>query len=242
MSTVVRLLLYIVLILSCLYFGNRFVQDYGEVQEARERAREEAARELTGEEDPGSGEADGEEAGEEEASDPPRLGFSGGGFLLSLALLGILAARDFSHFMGTLSHSLMTSGEGAAPGEDIYEEAETEWGKGNYLEAIGILREYLKKNPRQQHAALRIAEIYEKDLGNPLAAALEYEEILTRKLPRERWGWAAIHLANLYSGPLDKPEEAMKLLRRLAGEYGDTQAAAKARERLDRVEGSPEEA
>ena len=34
----------------------------------------------------------------------------------------------------------------------------------------------------------------------------------------------------------------MKLLRRLAGEYGDTQAAAKARERLDRVEGSPEEA
>ena len=56
------------------------------------------------------------------------------------------------------------------------------------------MREYLLKNPREQHVSLRIAEIYEKDLANPLAAALEYEEVLKQKLPAERWGWAAIHL------------------------------------------------
>src|SRR2546429_1455339 len=45
---------------------------------------------------------------------------------------------------------------------------------GNFLEAIQLMRDYLKQNPREQHVALRIAEIYEKDLQNFLAAALEY--------------------------------------------------------------------
>ena len=60
------------------------------------------------------------------------------------------------------------------------------------------MRDYYNKNPREVHVALRIAEIYEKDLNNHLAAALEYEEVLKKKLPAERWGWAAIHLVNLY--------------------------------------------
>ena len=94
------------------------------------------------------------------------------------------------------------------------------------------MREYLKKHPREQFVALRIAEIYEKDLGNPLAAALEYEEILRKKLPPDRWGWAAVHLANLYSGKLDKIEQATALLHRIVDEYGQTPAAKKARERL----------
>jgi hypothetical protein len=80
--------------------------------------------------------------------------------------------------------------------------------------------------------ALRIAEIYEKDLGNYLAAALEYEEIIKKKLSPERWGWAAIHLANLYSGKLKKSQEAVDLLQRIVAEYGQTGAAKKARERL----------
>jgi len=80
--------------------------------------------------------------------------------------------------------------------------------------------------------ALRIDEIYEKDLGNYLAAALEYEEILKKKLSAERWGWAAIHLANLYSGKLKKSQQAVDLLQRIVAEYGQTAAAKKARERL----------
>jgi hypothetical protein len=94
------------------------------------------------------------------------------------------------------------------------------------------MRDYLKRHPREQYVALRIAEIYETDLHNYLAAALEYEDVLKKRLPAERWGWAAVHLANLYSGKLNKTEQATVLLRRIADEYGQTAAAKKARERL----------
>jgi len=88
-----------------------------------------------------------------------------------------------------------------------------------------------------QHAAIRIAEIYEKDLKNPLAAALEYEEILNQKLTPDRWGWSAIHLANIYSGPLNKPEKAIELLRTLVERYPETAAGEKASQRLAMIDG-----
>jgi tetratricopeptide (TPR) repeat protein len=93
------------------------------------------------------------------------------------------------------------------------------------------MRGFLKQNPREIYAALRIAEIYEKDLRNYLAAALEYEEVLKNKLQPERWGWAAIHLCNLYS-KLGQQPKAAALLRRIVEEYPRTAAAKKARARL----------
>ena len=111
---------------------------------------------------------------------------------------------------------------------------EQEWANGNHLEAVNLMREYLKKNPREQHVALRIAEIYEKDLGNPLAAALEYEEVLKTNLPAERWGWAAIHLCNLYS-KLNQHDKSVALLRRIDSEFHETAAAEKARKRLEEL-------
>jgi TolA-binding protein len=170
----------------------------------------------------------------------PRLGFYGGGFCLSLLFLGLLAAADITQYLGKGAIDTLFNDDGVGVTDDEYEVAEAEWQNGDYLEAIRLMRDYLAKNPKQIHAALRIAEIYEKDLNNPLAAALEYEEILEAKLPRERWGWAAIHLANIYSGPLEKPDQAIALLRRLDDEYGDTQAAEKARRRLSMIDGNGE--
>jgi tetratricopeptide (TPR) repeat protein len=118
-----------------------------------------------------------------------------------------------------------------------YEEAEAEWANGNPLEAIRMMREYLDKNPSEQYAAIRIAEIYEKDLNNYVAASLELEEVLGKRLSREKWGWTAIHLANLYSGKMNQPEKAMAWLERIIRDYPDTGAAKKARLRL----GIPEE-
>ena len=171
----------------------------------------------------------------------PRLGFYGGGFCLSLIFLGLLAASDLTQYLGKGAINTLFNDDGVGVTDDEYEAAEAEWQKGDHLEAIRLMRDYLAKNPNQVHASLRIAEIYEKDLNNPLAAALEYEEILEKKLPRERWGWAAIHLANIYSGPLEKPDQAIALLRRLDDEYGDTQAAEKARKRLGMIDGTAEE-
>ena len=163
------------------------------------------------------------------------LGFWGAGLVLSMVALGALVAHEaVSHFGQRVVQTFFDDVEEAPKGPD-YEAAEQEWAKGNHLEAIRLLREYLEKNPRAQHVALRIAEIYEKDLTNPLAAALEYEEILKQKLPPERWGWAAIHLCNLYTGKLDRPQKGIDLLRRIVAEHGETAAAEKARTRLDQL-------
>ena len=134
----------------------------------------------------------------------------GSGLVLSLLGLGLLAARDVSEFIGTRAVRTLYDDTGEIVTTPDYEKAEEEWGQGNFLEAIRILRDHLKEHPRAQHVALRIAEIYEKDLHNYLAAALEYEEVLKHRLPPERWGWAAIHLVNLYNGRLG-PDESLRV-------------------------------
>lgn len=167
-----------------------------------------------------------------------RIGLWLGVFVLTLALLGLLIANDVSHFMGNRALSTLYNDEGKGQERDAeYDAAEQVWANGNHLEAVGLMRDYLKKNPREQHVAIRIAEIYEKDLGNFLAAALEYEEVLRHKLPPDRWGWSAIHLCNLYF-KLNQEEKGYALLRRLAKEHPETAAAEKARKRLQQVDSS----
>ena len=166
-----------------------------------------------------------------------RIGLWTALFFISVIALGFLIASDVSHFMGTRALKTIYNDEGEGVKNPEYEQAEEVWAKGNHLEAIGLMRDYLKKNPREQHVAIRIAEIYEKDLRNYLAAALEYEEVLKHKLPPDRWGWAAIHLCNLYF-KLNQEQKGYELLRRLVKEYPQTPAAEKARKRLEQVDGA----
>jgi predicted Zn-dependent protease len=165
------------------------------------------------------------------------MGLWTGVFLFSVVSLGILAAYDISQIFGNRALKTLYNDEGEGISDPDYELAEKEWSNGNYLEAIRMMREYLNRNPREQYVALRIAEIYEKDLNNPLAAALEYEEVLTKKLAPERWGWAAIHLCNLYF-KLNQEQKAFALLRRIVAEHPNIQAAEKARKRLEQVDGA----
>ena len=164
------------------------------------------------------------------------LGLWGAGLGVSMVLLGLMAAHDVSQYFGAKALKVLYNDEREGMGQPDYEKAEQEWAKGNFLEAIQLMRDCLKANPREQHVALRIAEIYEKDLQNYLAAALEYEEVLNQKLPPERWGWAAIHLCNLYTSKLNQPDKGVALLRRIDAEYGQTAAAEKARKRLSQLE------
>ena len=164
------------------------------------------------------------------------LGAWGAGMVLSLIGLGLLVAHDVSGLVGTRALKTLYNEEGEGIASPDYEKAEEEWAKGNLLEAIQLMRDYLKQNPREQHVALRIAEIYEKDLENYLAAALEYEEVLKQKLPPERWGWAAVHLCNLYTSKLNQPAKGVALLQRIVAEHGETAAADKARKRLAQLE------
>ena len=152
--------------------------------------------------------------------------------MLTLFALGGLAAFDFSRYLGDRAERSVMASDFVIRKDPDYEAAEEEWTKGNHLDAINLMRGYLQRNPNEQHAAIRIAEIYEKDLNNYLAAALELEEVLTKRLPREKWGWTAIHLANIYSGKLKQTAKALGVLDRIVKEYPDTGAAKKARQRL----------
>jgi|APGre2960657468_1045069.scaffolds.fasta_scaffold00414_9 tetratricopeptide (TPR) repeat protein len=150
--------------------------------------------------------------------------------------LAMLLAHDVSRITANRVEDFLFNDDGAPMVRPEYDEAEEVWTDGRHLEAIQLMRDYLKKNPSEIYVALRIAEIYEKDLLNPLAAALEYEEVLKKKLPPDRWAWSAIHLANLYSGRLNKIDQAVALLRRIVAEQARTPAAEKARLRLAQLD------
>lgn len=164
-----------------------------------------------------------------------RMVTRGLGLLLFAVGLAALVAYDVSQFIARKAEETLFADDGT-PADPEYEQAEELWKDGKYLDALNAMRSYLQKHPREQFVALRIAEIYEENLNNPLAAALEYEEVLKKKLPPERWGWSAIHLANLYSGKLNQSEKSIALLRRIDAEYGQTPAAKKARERLSQID------
>ncbi|MGP8198852.1 MAG: tetratricopeptide repeat protein [Limisphaerales bacterium] len=179
------------------------------------------------------------------ATSPPEHGRQGAmiGYLAALigtlVGLGIMIAHDVTQFLGNYAVDALLDVGGEGERDPDYEKAEQAWAKGKHMDAINLLREFLEKKPRAQYAALRIAEIYEKDLNNPVAASLEYEEILKQKLPDERWGWAAVHLCNLYS-KLNQQDKARDLLKRIADEYPNTAAAKKARSHLGLPEAESE--
>ena len=162
-----------------------------------------------------------------------RVFFLGSGCVIMGTFLGILCACDFKQFAGDekfdLSLAPVAAEDPATAAETLEEVEKTR--KNDPLDAIRVLREYLNQVPGESQVMTRIAEIYEKDLHNPLAAALEYEELLKLKLDPDRWGRTAIHLTNLYIR-LHQPDKAVALLRRIDQECGNTPAGEKARKRL----------
>ncbi len=157
------------------------------------------------------------------------------GLVATLVGLGLLIARDLSRTVGGQAVDFLFNEDAVGVRRPEYDAAEQMWATGDFLEAIRLLREYYTANPREVFVAIRIAEIYEKDLKNLLAAALEYEEILTKSLPPSKWSWTAIHLCNLHS-KMGQSDKSLALLRRIAVEYGETPGAEKARKRLSQID------
>lgn len=168
----------------------------------------------------------------------PTMGTNGALCFFSVLGIGLLAARDISSMFAEQSVEFLLNEEQTGLKDPEYQQAEEVWKSGDHLEAIKLMRIYYEKNPGEVHALIRIAEIYETDIGNYLAAVLEYEEILKKPLDPERWGWRAIHLCNLYN-KINKPVQSGELLERIAKEYPHTGAAKKARSKLGLPEPEP---
>jgi signal transduction histidine kinase len=166
------------------------------------------------------------------ASKARMISFLAGSLVFAIGL-GLLCARDLRQLLAnrTVRAALMPADTPPPPMEEAAIIRETD-----PLEAVRVLREYLDQYPGDAQAMQGIAEIYEQDLRNPVAAVLEYEELLQYKLDPERWGSLAIHLTNLYIR-LKQPEKAVALLHRIDQKCGDTAAALKARKRLEQVDG-----
>lgn len=224
MTKKVKIICYVVLAIAGLWCGFNFVRAYSKATAAKPA--------------PTAIEPGADLPKPQTQSGTGMMGYAAG-FLAVVVCLALLIAFDFSGFFADRFEKLVFDEEGEGQRDPEYEEAEKVWANGHHLEAIRLMREFLEAHPTEQYAALRIAEIYEKDLGNHVAAALEYEEILKKRLPPDRWGRAAIHLANLYSGKLNRADDATALLRRIISEYPQTAAARKAREHLGEPEPAP---
>lgn len=157
------------------------------------------------------------------------------GFAAALLVLGLVAAQDFGHLLKFRLGKEVSYVDARSERNAHYERAEHLALKGDHAGAIRLLESILAKHPGHIHSALRIAELYDKELQDFPRAALHYEEVLKLKLPPEQWGWTAIRLANIYSGKLNQPQVALALINRLAAEHPGTAAGAKALKRLDKV-------
>src|SRR5947199_4633475 len=79
------------------------------------------------------------------------LGGWGAGMVLSLVGLGLMVAHDISGFIGSRALKDLYTDEGAQAASPDYDKAEEAWVKGNFVDAIQRMRDYLKQHPRQQH-------------------------------------------------------------------------------------------
>ena len=93
------------------------------------------------------------------------LGAWGAALVLSLIGLGLIVAHDLSSFFGGRALKVLYNEEGEGIANPDYENAEEQWAKGNFIESIQLMRDCLKHNPREQHIAMRIGEIYEEVLS-----------------------------------------------------------------------------
>jgi len=156
-------------------------------------------------------------------------------YLITSAVLGIFVAWDVTQFFGWQAERLFLGGGRLSRLTPAWWTSERLRKDGNADEAVRVLREMFVAHPRQWRLSVRIAEIYQHDLDNPLAAALEYEELLNRRLPRPARAWLMVRLAACYL-LLRRSDESAAQLRNVIEEFPHTPAAEKAGRRLARME------
>jgi hypothetical protein len=156
------------------------------------------------------------------------------GYLLASAALAVFLAREVAVFSGGLVARLFVGGGRIGRFTPAFWRAERLRRQAAPLDAVRVLREQLIAHPRQWRLAVRIAEIYQQDLGNPLAAALEYEAVLQQRLPQPVQAELMVRLAACYL-LLRRPDESTALLRRVVEAFPRTTAAGTAERQLARM-------
>lgn len=158
------------------------------------------------------------------------------GYLLAGAVLAVFVAWDVSRFFGGIAGQLFWGGGRLASITPAWWKAERLCRDKQPLEAIRVLREHLKSHPKHWAAAVRIAEIYEHQLNDALAAALEYESLLNQRLPKSARAEILLRLAACHL-LRHQADECAARLQEVIADFPGTSAAAKAERRLARIQG-----
>ena len=155
-------------------------------------------------------------------------------YLLVGAGVALLVAWDVSRALGTFAGSLFVGGGRLPSITPVLWKADRLCAKGQSLEAITILRDYLNGHPRQWYVGVRIAELYQQAQNDPLSAALEYQQLLGRRLPNPARAELMLRLAACEL-LLRKPEQSSATLQDLIEKFPKSPMAEKARRRLARM-------
>lgn len=156
-------------------------------------------------------------------------------YLLAGAALALFVAWDVSQFFGWQAERLFLGGGSLSSLTPTWWKADRLRREQQVDEAIRVLRDAFEAHPRQWRLGVRIAEMYQHDLNNPLAAALEYEHLLQARLPRQARAWLMVRLGTCYL-LLRRLEDAEAKLREVSEKFPNTPAAEKAERRLARME------
>src|SRR5438876_4099763 len=142
----VTIILYILLLAGVIGFGLKFGAGFHKSVEVQ-------SSESSGTNQAPSG------AAHSVADAPASRGISG---MMTYAILGffcllglaLLAARDITHFLAHRMERFVFDEDLAGERNPEYEEAEKAWANGQHLEAVQLMRDYLKEHPREQYVAL----------------------------------------------------------------------------------------
>lgn len=157
------------------------------------------------------------------------------GYLLIGGALAVIVAWDVSRFFGGIAGQLFWGGGRLPSITPAWWKAERLCREHRPVEAVQVLRDYLNSHPRQWRVAVRIAEIYQHKADEPLAAVLEYEELLKRRLPDSARAEILLRQAACYLLLRDTERAAAKL-GEVIENFPATPAAEKARRRLARMD------
>src|SRR6185312_6761135 len=73
------------------------------------------------------------------------LGAWGAGLVVSVIVLGLLLAHEASQFFGNRALKVLYNDDAVGAANPGYEKAEEEWANGNFLDAIQLMRDYLRE-------------------------------------------------------------------------------------------------
>jgi hypothetical protein len=159
--------------------------------------------------------------------------------LLAIVLTGLAVAVLYTPFIAGVCSSFFERFLFPPAGEvkKTYDIAEKLTSEGRYTEAVAEYERVIDEDPEDVEARLLLGDVQCK-MDQYELAARTFTEALELDLPPEKWCYIANRLADVLVRKTGEPQEAVRVLKRIAEKYPKAKFARYARERIERIGGS----